>query len=124
MIDPQWAQTFADDWIAAWNAHDIERILSHYSDDFQMSSPLIVERLGLPEGTLTGKRAVRDYWQPSMSMNPPLRFDLLDVLVGVDAITLYYHNVGRRVVAETLFFDSAGKATRGIAQWSVGEQGP
>ena len=119
MIDSQWAQTFAADWIAAWNAHDIERILSHYSDDFEMTSPLIVERLGLPEGKLKGKAAVSDYWQPSLSLSPPLRFDLLDVCVGVDSITLYYNNVGRRVVAETLCFNRSGKATRGMAQWSV-----
>ena len=55
MIDQQWAQAFAKDWIASWNAHDMDRILSHYTDDFEMSSPLIVERLGLPEGKLRGK---------------------------------------------------------------------
>ncbi len=121
MIDRQWAQAFAAGWIAAWNAHDMERILSHYTDDFEMSSPLIVERLGLPEGKLKGKRAVGDYWQPSMSITPPLNFELIDVLVGIDAITLYYHNVGRRVVAETLLFNRAGKATRGMAQWSTAD---
>ena len=119
MIDPEWAQTFADDWIASWNAHDMERILSHYTDDFEMSSPLIVERLGLHEGKLKGKVLVSEYWEPSLSLNPPLRFELLDVCVGIDSITLYYQNVGRRVVAETLFINSSGKATRGIAQWSV-----
>ena len=119
MIDPEWAQTFADDWIASWNAHDMERILSHYTDDFEMSSPLIVERLGLHEGKLKGKVSVSEYWEPSLSLNPPLRFELLDVCVGIDSITLYYQNVGRRVVAETLFFNRYGKATRGIAQWSV-----
>jgi hypothetical protein len=119
MIDPQWARAFADDWIASWNAHDMERILSHYTDDFEMSSPLIVERLGLPEGKLQGKKSVGDYWRPSLSISPPLQFELLDVFVGIDSITLYYHNVGRRVVAETLFFNRSGKATRGMAQWSI-----
>ena len=32
---------FAGEWIAAWNAHDLGRILSHYTEDFEMSSPVI-----------------------------------------------------------------------------------
>ncbi len=46
MIDQQWAQAFAEDWIASWNSHDMERILAHYTDDFEMSSPLSWTRLG------------------------------------------------------------------------------
>jgi ketosteroid isomerase-like protein len=119
MIDQQWAQAFAKDWIESWNSHDMNRILAHYTDDFEMSSPLIVERLGLPEGKLKGKNAIREYWLPGLSMKPPLQFELVDVFVGVEEITIYYKNVGRRLVAETLFINSAGKATRGMAQWSV-----
>jgi hypothetical protein len=119
MIDRQWAQAFAEDWIESWNTHDMERILSHYTDDFEMSSPLIVERLGLPEGKLRGKRVVCEYWLPSLSINPPLQFELMEVFVGIESITLYYNNIGRRLVAETLFINSWGKATCGIAQWSV-----
>jgi hypothetical protein len=52
-------------------------------------------------------------------MSPPLQFELIDVFVGVESITLYYKSVGRRLVAETLFINRSGKATRGIAQWSI-----
>jgi hypothetical protein len=58
-------------------------------------------------------------WDRGLSLDLPLRFELMDVLVGVAQVTLYYRSVGRRVVAETLFIDGSGKATRGIAQWSV-----
>ena len=119
MLDRAWALAFARDWIEAWNSHNLERILSHYVDDFEMSSPLIVERLGKADGVIRGKREAADYWRPSMRLDPPLRFELLDVLLGVDRLTLYYRSVGRRIVAETLTFDAAGKATRGAAQWSV-----
>ena len=29
MIEKSWAQHFAAEWIAAWNAHNFERVLSH-----------------------------------------------------------------------------------------------
>ena|SRR5882672_10492916 len=119
MLNHEWALAFARDWIASWNAHDLPRILSHYTDDFVMSSPLIVERLGHSTGTLSGKDIVAEYWRPSLTLTPPLRFELLDVLVGVAELTIYYRSVGRRVVAETLCLNDAGKATRGIAQWSA-----
>ena len=32
---------------------------------------------------------------------------------------MYYNNMGRRLVAETLFFNGSGRATRGMAMWSV-----
>lgn len=71
MIDQHWAQAFAREWIAAWNAHDMDRILSHYADDFEMSSPLIVERLGLP----------------GLSMRPALQFELIATYQSVRATT-------------------------------------
>ena len=119
MIDPEWALAFAEDWIESWNSHDINRILSHYTDDFEMSSPLIIQRLNKPDGKLVGKNAVRDYWHASLSQEPPLCFELIDVFSGIGEMTLYYRNVGRRVVAETLFINDSGKVTRGFSQWSV-----
>ena len=32
-IDADFARAFAANWIAAWNAHDLERILEHYTED-------------------------------------------------------------------------------------------
>jgi len=119
MIDGDWARAFARDWIEAWNSHDMERILSHYSDDFQMSSPLVVERMNRSDGVLQGKESIRAYWEPSLTGDPPLEFELIDLLVGIDSITLYYRNVGKRVVAETLIFDGDGLVTRGMSQWAV-----
>ena len=75
MINQQWANAFAKDWIDAWNSHSLERILSHYTDDFEMSSPLIVERMQEPSGVLRGKAAVRDYWAKGLAVVPPIKFE-------------------------------------------------
>ena len=119
MIDPQWALSFAREWIEAWNSHDLDRILAHYAEDFEMASPLIVERMGEPSGVLKGKAAVRPYWQQGLTAQPPLRFELLGVLSGIRTITIHYRSVGRRVVAEVLEFNSRGEVIRGAAHWAV-----
>ena len=43
----------------------------------------------------------------------------MDVLVGINQLTIYYRSVGRNVVAETLTLDSSLKVVSGSAQWSV-----
>ncbi len=118
MIDPTWAQHFAEDWIASWNAHDLDRILAHYTDDFEMSSPLIVERMGEPSGTLKGKAAIRPYWQIGLDATPPLKFELIDVFVGVDSITLYYRRTNGKTAAETLIFNAQRQVIKGMAHHS------
>lgn len=36
----EFAQQFAKEWVQAWNNHDIEAILSHYTEDFEIESPI------------------------------------------------------------------------------------
>ena len=57
MIDKNFAERFAAEWIASWNAHDLDEILSHYDEDFEMSSPVIVQLQADPTGILRGKSA-------------------------------------------------------------------
>lgn len=114
MIDRAWARAFAAEWIDAWNSHDLDRILSHYTDDFEMSSPLIVERMGIAEGVLRGKQSVRPYWQRGLDAHPPLHFELRDVLVGVNTIVIYYRSTTRdRMVAEVLTLSEEGRVVAG-----------
>lgn len=117
MIDATWAKAFAAEWIAAWNAHDLERILSHYADDFEMVSPFIVERMGEASGRLKGKAAVGAYWQIGLAASPPLHFELIETLVGVDSITLYYRRSTGKLAAEVLIFNADGLVVKGMAHY-------
>jgi ketosteroid isomerase-like protein len=62
VISREFAERFAEEWVAAWNARDVARILSHYDDDFEMASPRIVEIAGEPSGVLRCKERVGAYW--------------------------------------------------------------
>jgi len=39
-MDEDFAQQFAAEWLDAWNAHDLDAILGHFSDDVIFTSPL------------------------------------------------------------------------------------
>ena len=36
MMEKGFAERFAKEWVAAWNSHDLERVLEHYEDDFEI----------------------------------------------------------------------------------------
>jgi hypothetical protein len=113
LIERTWADEFAKEWIEAWNSHDLDRILSHYVDEFEMSSPLIIERKKDPSGVLRGKAAIREYWAIGLAAMPPLRFELIDVHVGVNTIGILYRSIGRRRVVEMLTFNENKEVIRG-----------
>ncbi|MBI5940176.1 MAG: nuclear transport factor 2 family protein [Caulobacterales bacterium] len=91
---------FAAEWVAAWNAHDLDRILSHYAADVVFESPVIRQRLGEASGQVRGLEELRAYWSGAFRAYPDLRFELLDVLAGVDggAIRYFSHARGCEVV--------------------------
>ncbi|HEY9146916.1 MAG TPA: nuclear transport factor 2 family protein [Thiobacillus sp.] len=116
MLDKAFADHFAADWIDAWNTHDLDRVLSHYTDDFEMSSPVIIKVAGEPSGTLQGKAAVGSYWAKALQLIPDLHFELITTLLGVNSITLYYQGA-RGLSAEVFHFNQDGKVTRAYAHY-------
>jgi len=117
MITHEWAQHFAEGWVEAWNDHDLDRVLAHYTDDFEMSSPFIVSFLGEPAGTLKGKLQVEAYWRLALERMPDLRFELHQVLAGAGTITLCYKSVPGMLSAEVLFIDANGKVYKALAHY-------
>lgn len=110
MIDPE---TFAHDWIAGWNARDLDAILSHYAPDIVFLSPNAERVTG--NGRVEGLDALRAYWRVGLDMSPDLHFEFETVLTGYDALTILYRNHRRQRVAETVEFDTAGKVIRSTA---------
>jgi hypothetical protein len=115
VIDHAWAHELASEWIAAWNSHDLERILSHYVETLEMSSPLIAERGFSSDGVLRSKAAIRPYWSAGLAATPPIRFELLGVYAGVNTVVIHYRSVGRKLVTEILELDADRRIVRGSA---------
>ncbi len=111
------AAHFAQDWLDAWNAHDLPRVLAHYTDDFEMSSPVITQITGNPAGRLQGKPAVGAYWAQALTLFPQLRFEPICTLVGVDSVVIHYVGATGKRVAEVFQFNEAGLVTRAHAHY-------
>jgi ketosteroid isomerase-like protein len=111
------ARHFAEYWIASWNSHDLDRILSHYAEDFEMSSPMIVQLMDEPTGMLKGKTAIRDYWTRALARIPDLNFELTEVLVGASSLVILYRGP-RGPSAEVFWFDAQDKVYRAVAHYA------
>lgn len=107
MLTREFADRFAHDWVAAWNSHDLDRILAHYSDDVTMSSPRIAALTDESSGVLTGKGPLADYWRLALAGAPDLRFSLIGVYLGSDSVAVHYEGM-RGPAIEVFFFDDAG----------------
>ncbi len=115
MITEQFAAHFAQDWIDAWNAHDLDRILEHYTDDFEMTSPLIITLMDVPSGTLKNKEKIRAYWAAALERRPQLQFSLQKVTFGVNSLAIHFQSeTGRRSI-DWCIFGEDGKVTDSFA---------
>jgi hypothetical protein len=111
------AKHFAKDWIDSWNSHDLVRILSHYAEDFEMTSPKIIQIANEPSGTLRGKTAVGNYWATALQFMPDLQFELISTLIGVDTITLYYKGAKGELAAEFFHFNDRQQIIKAFAHY-------
>ncbi len=110
----------SQEWLAAWNARDLERILAHYADDVEFSSPFIAKLSGDADGVLRGKPALRDYFGRGLAAYPALKFGFIRLYPGVRSCVLEYRSVDDLRAAEVMEFDAVGKICRVRAHYSRG----
>jgi SnoaL-like domain len=112
-LQAEFARAFAEEWIAAWNSHDLELILTHYEEDVELRSP-VAQKLLQGDGTVRGKAALREYFELGLKAYPHLRFDLVETLWGIETIVIsYVNNVRGSKTAEVMLISGAGKI-RGV----------
>lgn len=103
----QEAQAFAEQWAAAWNELAVERVLAHFDDRVVFTSPTAVAVVGVP--TVSGKQALRDYWNKAIARVGSLRFAVDRVLwdeASRELAIIYLADAGgrKRRVSENLRF--------------------
>jgi ketosteroid isomerase-like protein len=111
------AASFAEDWIASWNSHNLERVLGHYAEDVIFYSPFAQKLLNDPAGCVRGKAALRAYFSRALAAFPELHFTLHEAMRGVSGVTLVYTSVRGLHAAETMLFDADGQVAQVFAHY-------
>jgi hypothetical protein len=117
-IDKTRQEAFAQEWVDAWNSHDLDRILSLYSDDVCMQSEYIKAFANERSATLTGKQNLRAYWAEALSRLPDLHFTPILTCTGVETTAIHYQSVGGRLAIEVFRFNENGLVSQAAAHYA------
>jgi ketosteroid isomerase-like protein len=109
-----------NEWIAAWNARDLERVLRLYAEDFEMSSHHIYAMGFDASGTLRGKARIREYWATALARLPGLHFELIDLFFSPDSVVVFYQNERAKKICEYLRLDAQGKIAQASGNYAAG----
>ena len=113
------ARKLANHWVAAWNGHDLDLIMTHYEDAVELISPVAAQLLGTSDGKVVGKANLRAYFQRGLEAYPELHFHVEDVLSGINSVVLYYTNQKGTRTAEFMELSAVGKVVRVVANYSA-----
>ncbi|GAB3716736.1 nuclear transport factor 2 family protein [Spirosoma flavus] len=103
---------FAEEWIGAFNAHDLAAILAHYADELEFYSPFIPLLKFNETGCITNKRDLEHYFGIGLSTYPDLHFSLHHVFVGINSLVIEYTSVNGRLASEVFQLNQHGQAEK------------
>jgi len=73
---------FAEHWVTAWNAHDLEKVTNHYEEDIEFISLVATQILQDSHSRVVGKDALRNYFIKGLETYPNLKFTPKGILQG------------------------------------------
>jgi ketosteroid isomerase-like protein len=118
MLTMEKTADYVKQWVAAFEAKDLDRVLGFYTNDVIFHSPLVARLSHDPSGTVQGKAALRAYVKKGFEVFDHIKFTVLDVLRGVDSIAIHYKGITGTRVVEVLFFDKDGVVRESYVHYS------
>lgn len=82
--------SIAQTWFEAFNAHNLEKLLSLYDDDAQHFSPKLKVKHPETNGLITGKNALRNWWQEAFNKLPTLHYKVTSLTSNSDRVFMEY----------------------------------
>ena len=114
-----------EEWLAGWNAQDVERATAHFAADAEFVSPSVVAMGFDPMGVLRGRPAIAAQAAAAFRRYPALRFEIVSVLEDGPRIVVFYrkHGVFSATPGLTIevFEVDQGEIKRSTVYWSVEE---
>jgi hypothetical protein len=83
-------ENIAHRWFEAFNEHNLVKLLSLYDDQAQHYSPKLKLRQPETNGLITGKDALRTWWQDAFDRLPDLHYKLMRLTANDDRVFMEY----------------------------------
>ncbi len=105
-MTPEKLQSIAFKWFETFNNKELEKLLSLYDDDAAHFSPKLKIRKPETNGLVTGKQALREWWQDAFERLPSLNYKVTSLTANGDRVFMEYirtvDNEDEMLVAEVL----------------------
>ncbi len=82
--------SIAQKWFDAFNEHDLEKLLSLYDDNAQHYSPKLKIRQPETNGMVSGKPALRAWWQDAFDRLPTLNYRYTTLTANDERVFIEY----------------------------------
>jgi hypothetical protein len=82
--------SIAHAWFEAFNAHNLEKLLSLYDDEAVHFSPKLKIRHPETNGFVTGKAALHSWWQDAFDRLPTLYYKVTSLTSNSDRVFMEY----------------------------------
>jgi hypothetical protein len=115
-------QHLAEDWIDAWNAHDLDRIISHYAENVVFEASTVVDRWGREDGRLIGRAEVREQFRKGLELAPNAHFTLEGVFLAPSGYAVLYSRENGNRVIDRVILDDEGLAARVTAFYAAAQR--
>lgn len=89
-MNSQELKEIANSWFAAFNEHNLEKLLSLYHDKAEHYSPKLKVRQPETRGLITGKEAMRAWWKDSFERLPTLKYEVIRLTPHEDRVFMEY----------------------------------
>jgi limonene-1,2-epoxide hydrolase len=98
--------TIAKSWFDAFNEHNLEKLLSLYDDEAVHYSPKLKVRQPETNGQVSGKDALRAWWQDAFERLPDLHYTFTTLTADDSRVFMEYTRIvpgeANMLVAEVL----------------------
>jgi ketosteroid isomerase-like protein len=108
----------ADRWREAWNARDLDEIVSCYSEQVEFVLPALVS--DDEERKISGREELREHFRHGLELAPNLTVDEESLLVGPGGFAILYRREDGHRAIETVELDADGLASRARVYYERG----
>jgi ketosteroid isomerase-like protein len=106
-----------NDWLKAWNDHDLDRIMHHYADNVEFIAQTVVKRWDKADGKLNGKEELRKHFSKGLALAPDIHFTLEEILLAPNGYAVLYSRENGNRVLDAVELDESGLAIKVTAYY-------
>jgi len=83
-------KNIAIQWFTAFNAHDLEKLLSLYDEQAEHYSPKLKIHQPATNGLIKGKSQLRNWWKDAFDRLPNLHYKIIKLMADDEQVFMEY----------------------------------